>query len=131
MRALKLASLEATFILVFGVFHFAIPFILPPNFSGGTTLFAILPLADFVLPGCFALAILSILFYATKNRYPAAVLAFLFGGGITFHVLYLSGVFPPVIVVPDRLFLVFGIVIDVLAIFAVYDYYRRLHSLAG
>lgn len=130
MRALKLASLEATFILVFGVIHFAIPFILPPNFSG-TTLFAILPLADFVLPGCFALAILSILFYATKNRYPAAVLAFMFGGGITFHVLYLSGVFPPVIIVPDKLFLVAGIVIDALAILAVYDYYRRLHSLAG
>ncbi len=130
MWTLKVPSLEALFILGFGVFHFVIPFILSPNFTN-TTLFGVLRIADFVLPGCFALAILSIVFYTTKNRYPAAVLAFLYGGGITFHVLYLSGVFPPVIIVPDKLFLVVGIVIDAFAILTVYDYYRRLHLLAG
>jgi len=125
MRMWRLASLEAIFIVVFGVFHFAIPFVLPPNFSE-TTLFAALPIAYFVLPGCFTLAILSLVFFATKNRYPAAVLSFLYGGGITFHALYLSGAFPAVIIVPDKLFLVAGIVIDTLAILAVSDYYRRL-----
>lgn len=126
MQALKISSLEATFILVFGVFHFAIPFVLPPNFEG-TTILNVLPIAYFVLPGCFLLASLSLVYFFTKNRYPAGVLAFLYGGGIAFHALYLSGAFPAVILVPDRLFLVAGIVIDGLAILSIYDYYRRLH----
>jgi hypothetical protein len=77
-----------------------------------------------VLPGCFALAVSAIIFYVTKSRYPAALLVFLFGGGITFHILFLSGLFPSVIVVPSELFLVAGIAADALSILAVIDYYR-------
>ena len=130
MQTLKVATLEALFILGFGAVHFAIPFILPPNFNTTTNLFATLHIADFVLPGTFTLAILSIVFYVTKNRYPAALLIFLYSGGIVFHVLYLSGVFPPVIIVPDRLILVLGIVVDALSTMTIYDYYRRVHSLS-
>jgi hypothetical protein len=122
---MKTTTLEVLFILGFGIFHFAIPFILLPNFNAN--LFG-LQIADFVLPGCFTLAILSIIFYITKNRYPAALLAFLFSGGIAFHALYLSGLFPPVIIVPTKLLLVAGIVIDALSILAIYDYYRQLHT---
>ena len=124
MKHLKAATVEALFILGFGVFHFAIPFILPPNFSADTSLFGV-RIADFVLPGTFTVAISSILFYLTKNRYPAALLAFLYSGGIVFHLLYLSGVFPSVIVIPDKLILVVAVAVDAIAIAAVYDYHRR------
>ena len=123
---MKTATLELIFLLIFGVFHFAVPFILPPNFHA-TNLFG-LQIADFVLPGCFALAILSIVFSLTGNRYPAALLAFLYSGGITFHALYLVGLFSPVIVVPTKMLLVIGIIIDGVSIIAIYDYYRRVHS---
>ena len=129
MWTLKVPSLEALFILGFGVFHFVIPFILPPNFTN-TTLFGVLRIADLVLPGTFTVAISSIIFYLTRNRYPAALLAFLYGGGIAFHLLYLSGVFPSIIIVPDKLILVAGIVVDALSITAIYDYYRRVHLLS-
>ncbi len=127
MRLLKVAQLEGLYVLVFGVLHFAIPFLLPPNYIAQTTVFGFIRIADFVLPGCFLLAISTLVFFVTKNRYPAGLLAFLYGGGITFHALYLSGVFPPVILVPSSLFLVVGIVVDALAIGSIYDYHRRLH----
>ena len=98
--------------------------------SSNTTLFGVLRIAYFVLPGSFTVAISSILFYLTRNRYPAALLAFLYGGGIVFHLLYLSGVFPSILVVPDKLILVAGIVVDALSITAIYDYYRRVHLLS-
>lgn len=129
MRTLKVAAAEGLYVLVFGVLHFAIPFILPPNYVAATTVFGGIRIADFVLPGCFLLATLSLVFYATKNRYSAGLLAFFYCGGIVFHVLYLSGVFPPVIVVPSSLILVVGIVVDALAIFSIYDSQRRLHML--
>jgi hypothetical protein len=116
--------LEALFILGFGIFHFAIPFVLPPNFNS-TNLFGFLPIGDFVLPGCFTLAIVSIILYLTRNWYPAALLAFLYGGGIAFHALYLSGLFPPVIVVPSKLTLVAGIIFDSLSIVAIYDFISK------
>jgi hypothetical protein len=125
LKVLKVVLLEALFILGFGVFHFAIPFILPPNFVANGTL-AGLRIADFVLPGCFALAIASIAFYLTKRWYAGAFLAFLYGGGVVFHVLYLAGLFPSVIIVPDKLILVVGIIVDSLSIIAIYDYYHRL-----
>ncbi len=126
LKTVKVVLLEAVFILGFGAFHFAIPFILPPNFVANGTL-AGLRIADFVLPGCFALAIASIAFYLTKRWYAGAFLAFLYGGGVVFHVLYLAGLFPSVIIVPDKLILVLGIVVDSLSIVAIYDYYHRLH----
>jgi hypothetical protein len=120
---MKISSVEASFILGFGIFHFAIPFILPPNFNA-TDLFG-LQIADFVLPGCFALAISAIAFYLTKSRYPAVLLAFFYCGGIIFHALYLSGLFPPVIIVPSNMLLVVGIVVDALSVAAICDFYRR------
>jgi hypothetical protein len=126
MKMVEVALLEAVFIIGFGVFHFAIPFILPPNFVANGTL-AGLRIADFVLPGCFALAISSLAFYLTKRWYAGAFLAFLYGGGVVFHALYLAGLFPAVIIVPDKLILVLGIVVDSLSIIAIYDFYRRLH----
>jgi hypothetical protein len=112
---------EAFFILIFGAAHFAIPFLLPPNLES-TTLW-VLPIGYFVLPGCFAVAISSILYFATKNRAAGAVLAFLYGGGIFFHALYLSGLFPSVLIVPSPAISVGGIIIDSLAIAAIYDFY--------
>jgi hypothetical protein len=126
MKMVKVALLEAVFIIGFGVFHFAIPFILPPNFVANGTL-AGLRIADFVLPGCFALAISSLAFYLTKRWYAGALLAFFYGGGVVFHALYLAGLFPAVIIVPDKLILALGIVVDSLSIIAIYDFYRRLH----
>ncbi len=125
MNVLNVKTAEVLFILGFGVFHFALPFIFSPNF-GMANLFGFLRIADFVLPGCFALAIVSIVFYVVKSRYLAALLAFLYGGGIIFHVLFLSGLFPSVIIVPTSLISVAGIVIDSLCIMAIYDYYRRV-----
>ena len=128
MRLPKVASVEGLFILVFGIFHFAIPFILPPNFTANTigfSPFSFLHIADFVLPGTFTLGILSIIFLLTKNRYPAVLLAFLYFGGVTFHALYFLGVFPPVIIVPNSIFLIAGIALDLFSVIAIYDYYRR------
>lgn len=122
------SRLEAFFILGFGVFHFAIPFLLPPNYNA-PTLFG-LQIADFVLPGCFLLAASAIAFFASKNPFCGGLLVFLYCGGITFHILYLSGLFPSVLVVPTRLLLVGGIVLDALSIFVVVDYYRRVHVAA-
>jgi hypothetical protein len=127
MKHLQISNLEAVFIVGFGVFHFAIPFLLPPNFASDTTILGGLRIADFVLPGTFLVAITSLLFYFTKNRYPAAVLVFLYGGGIIFHLLYLSGVFPAVLTVPSPWILAAGIVVDALTIWACIDYYHRIH----
>jgi hypothetical protein len=129
MKPISIARLEAFFILIFGLAHFAIPFLLPPNFVSETTVLGVLPIADFVLPGCFIVAISAILYYVTKNRYPGAFLAFLYCGGIFFHALYLSGLFPSVLVVPSPLISIGGIIIDALSIGAIYDYYHRLHML--
>jgi hypothetical protein len=129
MRTLNIVALESVFILAFGLAHFAIPFLLPPNFIAETTIWGFLRIADFVLPGCFAVAISATAYYATKNIFPGAVLAFLYGGGIVFHALYLSGIFPPVLIVPTQLVLAGGIIIDALSIGAIFDYYRRIHKL--
>ena len=125
MKILKVATLEALFVLGFGIFHFALPFVLPPNFNS-TSLFGFIPLGYFVIPGCFTLAAMSIVFFFKRNQYLAVLLALLYSGGITFHALYISGLFPPVLVVPTRLTLVGGIVIDSWAIFAIYDCSRRV-----
>ncbi len=127
MNRLSVADVESIFVLVFGAAHFAIPFLLPPNFIEQTTVFGFLRIADFVLPGCFAVAVSAILYYATKNLIPATVLAFLYGGGIAFHALYLSGLFPSVLTISSPAIPIGGIVIDALSIVAIFDYYRRLH----
>lgn len=127
MQRVKIVSVEAGFLLIFGVAHFAIPFLLPPNAfaASGSSIFSTLHITDFVLPGTFALAILSLVFLYTKNRYPAAGLAFLYFGGIVLHSLFFAGVVPAVLIVPSPLFLAFGIVLDALAIAAIYDYLQR------
>ncbi|MCW4028730.1 MAG: hypothetical protein NWE92_03690 [Candidatus Bathyarchaeota archaeon] len=128
MQQLKISTLEAGLIVVFGVFHFTLPLLLPPNFISDTTIFGGLRIADFVLPGTLLVGITSLLYFFTKNRYPAAILVFLYCGGITFHILYLTGLFPAVLVVPSPWLLVGGIFIDALTIFACFDYYRRIHQ---
>lgn len=122
-------TLKALFILGFGIFHFVLPFILQPNFTAINTLFSTLHIAYLVIPGCLILGISSIIFYLTKNRYSAIVLIFLYCGGIVLHSLYLSGVFPSVIVVPDGFILAIGIMVDALTISLIYDYYRRFRML--
>jgi hypothetical protein len=127
MPHLKIAFVEASFILVFGVFHFAIPFLLPPNATAASDsiVFSTLHITDFVLPGTFSLAILSLVFLYTKNRYPAAGLALLYAGGIVLHTLFFVGLVPAVLIVPSSLLLALGIVLDALAIAAIYDYLQR------
>jgi hypothetical protein len=126
LKAFNGRNLEKWFILVFGAFHFAVPFLFPPS-SNAITILGFLRIADFVLPGAFLLAILSFVFYFTKNRYSAGLLAFLYGGGVVFHVLYLSGLFPSVLTIPSNIVPVLGAIVDALAILTVYDYYRRVH----
>jgi hypothetical protein len=128
VKTASLATAEAAFILVFGVIHFAIPFILPPNTMAETTIFGSLRIADFVAPGCYAVAISAILYFATKNLIPGAVLAFLYAGGITFHLLYLVGVFPSVLVVPSPVISIGGIIIDAASIVVIVDCYRRVRK---
>lgn len=127
MKALKAGTVESLFIFIFGVFHFVLPFILTPNPSTTINLFVTLHISDFVLPGCFTLAIVSIVFYVTHNRYPAVLLAFLYSGGIVFHMLYFLGLVESVIIVPNNIILVVGITVDALSVVAIYDYYRRVH----
>ena len=130
MKVLEVGTVESLFIFIFGVFHFALPFILTPNPSTTINLFVSLHISDFVLPGSFALAILSIIFYITHNRYPAILLAVLYGGGIVFHMLFFLGLADSVIIVPNNIILAAGIPIDALAVLAIYDYYSRVHSIS-
>ena len=125
MKLPNATFLEAFFILGFGVAHFAIPFFLPPNFVAETTVFEVVQIAGFVLPGCFAVAISAILYYVTRNIVPATVLAFLYGGGIFFHALYLFGLFPSMLLVSTPLISVGGIIIDAVSIIVIFDFYRR------
>lgn len=130
MRAwtLSVATAEAVFILVFGLVHFAIPFALPPNFIAETTILGSIRIADLVLPGCFAVAISALLYFGTKNIIPGAVLAFLYAGGITFHSLYLLGLFPSVLTISSPVVPIGGIIIDAASIIAIFDYYRRIRK---
>jgi hypothetical protein len=128
-RNINLATVEAAFILIFGAAHFAIPFVLPPNFIAETTIFNSIRIADLVAPGCFAVAISAILYFGTKNIIPGAVLAFLYAGGITFHALYLGGLFPSVLTVPSPAIPIGGIIIDAASIIAIFDYYRRIRKI--
>jgi len=127
MQRVEISLVEAAFILIFGVFHLVIPFLLPPNTNAAihSSVFSTLHLTDFVLPGTFALAVLSLIFLYTKNRYSAAGLAFLYAGGITLHSLFFLGLVPAVLIVPNQLLLAFGIVLAALAIVAIYDYLQR------
>lgn len=123
---LSIATAEAAFILIFGLAHFAIPFVLPPNFIAETTVFGSIRIADLVLPGCFVVAISAVLYFGTKNIIPGAVLAFLYAGGITFHSLYLAGLFPSVLTISSPMIPIGGIIIDTASIIAIFDYYRRI-----
>jgi hypothetical protein len=125
VKALNAGTVESLFILIFGVFHFALPFILTPNPNTTINVLVTLHISDFVVPGCFALAIFSVIFYVRPIRYLGLLLAFLYSGGITFHLLFFLGLVGSVIVVPTNLILAAGIPVDAVAILAVYDYYRR------
>jgi hypothetical protein len=127
VKALKAGTLELLFIFIFGVFHFALPFVLTPNPNAKISLFVMLQVSDFVFPGCFILAIASIIFCVTHNRYSAVLLSFLYSGGIVFHTLYFLGVVESVVIVPTNIILAVGIPVDALAVVATYDYYRRVH----
>lgn len=131
MQPSMVAFFEIAFILIFGVSHFAIPFLLPPNTVSAdvSTAFATLHIADFVIPGVFALAFLSLIFIYTKNFVSAVLLAFLYAGGIVLHTLFFLGLVPPVLVVPLPLFLAAGIILDALAIAAIYKIMRRKRKL--
>lgn len=136
LRTIPLATLHGSFFRnsvypYFGVSHFAIPFLLPPNTVSAdvSTAFATLHIADFVIPGVFALAFLSLIFIYTKNLVSAGLLAFLYAGGIVLHTLFFLGLVPPVLVVPSPFFLAAGIVLDALAIGAIYKIMRRKQAL--
>lgn len=128
----SLMKAEWAFILGFGVFHFLVPFFLPPNFVAAVvpvySLFWGLQLSDFVIPGSIVLATLSILFIYTKNRFLMGALMVMYLGGAFFHGLYLVGYLPPLIIVPDSSFLAFGLLIDTFTAIVIYDYYRRAHA---
>lgn len=123
---------EGSFILSFGVFHLSVPLFVPPNFLTAIvpiySLFWGLQLADFVVPGCIVVASLSIVFIYTKNRYSMAALMFMYLGGAVFHALYLIGFLPPLLIVPHKSYLAFGIFIDTFTAAVIYDYYHRSHS---
>jgi hypothetical protein len=127
VKALKAGTVELLFIFIFGVFHFALPFILTPNPNAKINLFVTLQISDFVFPGCFILAIVSIIFCVTHNRFPAVLLSFLYSGGIVFHTLYFLGLVESVVIVPNNIILAVGIPVDALAVVATYDYYRRVN----
>jgi len=128
----SLMKAEWIFILGFGVFHFLVPFFLPPNFIAAVvpvySLFWGLQLADLVTPGSIVLATLSILFVYTRNRFLMAALMVMYLGGAFFHGLYLIGFLPPLVLVPDTSFLAIGLLIDTFAAIAIYDYYRRARA---
>jgi hypothetical protein len=126
MSDLRLVTFERYFILIFGIAHFGIPLLLPPNFGDQTTIFGFLRIADFVIPGCLAVASLAIVYFFRKKLAFGFLIAFLYSGGIVFHLLFLSGLFPSVIVVPSFVVSIGGILLDVLSIFAIFDYYRRV-----
>jgi hypothetical protein len=117
----KIIRLDALFIVCFGVLHFGIPFVLPTNFVN-TSIFAYA-----AAPGAILLAILSLVYYFTKNRYSGFFLSFLYAGGVFFHALFLAGVFPSILIVPSTWVLVVGLVLDVLVILTIVDFYLRTH----
>jgi hypothetical protein len=123
---------EGGFILGFGVFHLFVPLLAPPNFLTAIvpvySLFGILQLVDLVIPGCIVLALLSIAFIYTENRYVMAALIFMYLGGTVSHALYFAGVLPPLLTLPGPSYLAFGIFIDTFTSVVIYDYYRRIHS---
>jgi hypothetical protein len=121
MLSSKIIRLDALFIVVFGVIHFAIPFVLPPNLAN-TSIFGYA-----ASPGAIILGILSLVYYFSKNRFAGVFLSFLYAGGIFFHALFLSGVFPAILIVPNASVLVVGLVLDVLVILTIIDFYRRTH----
>ena len=122
---------ERVFILGFGLFHLLVTFFVPPNFLTAVvpiySLFWGLSLADLVIPGCIVLASLSIIFIYTKNPWPMAALMFMYLGGAFFHTLYFIGFLPPLLIVPYKSFLAFGIFIDTFTAAVIYDCYRRSH----
>lgn len=132
MHKPSLITAEYGFILGFGLFHFLVPLVLPPNFITAVnpvySLFFGLQLAALVTPGCIILATLSILFVYTKNRYIMGPLIFMYLGGTFFHILYFAGIIPPLLEVPDKSFLAVGIAIDTFTAILIYDFYRRFHS---
>lgn len=135
MFKLDLMTAEWAFILIFGLFHLLVPFIAPPNFLAAIIpiyiLFFELHIVDFVIPGSIALAVLSVIFVYTKNRYVMAALIFEYLGGAFFHALYLIGILPgPILLIPYNLFLAsaFGLFIDVFTTVVIYDFYRRNYS---
>ena len=121
--------LEGSFILSFGLFHLLLPFVAPPNVLASMIpvygLFFGLNLVDLVIPGCVAVALLSVVFVYAKHRFPMLILMFLYSCGAFFHALFLVGFFPPLLIVDQSSALAFGIVIDVFTIVLSYDYYRR------
>jgi len=126
---LSLMKAEWIFILGFGLLHLIVPFFLPPNFAVALvpiySLFWGLRFAEFVIPGCIVLAALSVLFVYTKNQVSMGALMLMYLGGAFFHALFLVGYLPPLLVIPDASLLAFGLVIDICAAVAVFDYYRR------
>jgi hypothetical protein len=124
---------EGIFILSFGLLHLFLPFFAPPNFLAAVipvySLFWGLNLADLVIPGCIAVASLSVAFTYTKHRVPMAILMFMYSCGAFFHALFLIGFLPPLLKVDQSSFLAFGILIDIFTVALCYDYYRRTHRI--
>lgn len=123
MKKVKL-KIESVFLLLFGVFHFVLPFI----FSFNPTLFLFsFQVSSLAFLGSIALASLSVIFVFTRNRYFGFLLSVLYGFGIAFHTLYLFGLYPSVILVPNIIILYFGVLLDTIAIIMIFDYQRGKH----
>jgi hypothetical protein len=119
---------EGMFILGFGIFHLFVPFLFPPNlltaFIPIYSLLWGLNLADFVIPGCIAVASLSVAFKYTRNRFLMATLMFMYLCGAVFHMLYVFGFIPSLLKVTNNSTLISGIFIDVFTTAIIYDYHR-------
>ena len=128
----NIAFSERIFILTFGLFHFLLPFVAPPNFLATVIpvygLFWGLNFVDLVVPGAVAVALLSIAFIYTKHLIPMVILMFMYSCGAFFHALFLLGFLPPLLVVGQGSFLFFGLIIDIFTVVISYDYYRRCRS---
>jgi len=124
----NLRNIKGLFILGFGVCHFLFPFMFQPN-QAFDIIFLGIQLANLVIPGSIILAFLSIVFYYFKDRYSMTVLAFMYLCGAFFHILFILGIIPSIIIVPQGSALAFGAFIDIFAAIIILDYFR-LHQRA-
>ena len=119
----NLRNIKGLFILGFGVCHFLFPFMFQPN-QAFDIIFLGIQIANLVIPGSIILAFLSIVFYYFKDMYSMTVLAFMYLCGAFCHLLFILGIIPPIIILPQGSALIFGAFIDIFAAIIILDYFR-------